>query len=63
MGQADRHAGIGLPTATTLLSALFPGSHVIIDRRATKAAIGRGKRGRGLASIGLLAEYGLANSH
>ena len=34
--------GVGVPTATTLLSALFPCSHVIIDTRATRAAIGVG---------------------
>jgi hypothetical protein len=32
--------GVGVPTATTLLSALWPGSHVIIDKRAMRAAIG-----------------------
>jgi len=35
-----------VPTATTLLSALFPGSHVIIDTRATRAAIGVGTGAR-----------------
>jgi hypothetical protein len=32
--------GFGVPTASTLLSALWPGSHVIVDRRAERAAIG-----------------------
>ncbi|HVX21285.1 MAG TPA: hypothetical protein VHB02_08055 [Acidimicrobiales bacterium] len=34
--------GIGVPTATTLLSALWPGHHVIIDRRDVTAAVGLG---------------------
>jgi hypothetical protein len=32
--------GIGVATATTVLSALWPGSHVIADRRDMVAAIG-----------------------
>ncbi len=32
--------GIGIATATTLMSALWPGTHVIIDRRAWTAAVG-----------------------
>lgn len=32
--------GLGVATATTLLSALWPGKHVIIDRRAWAAAVG-----------------------
>ena len=32
--------GLGVPTASTMLSALWPGSHVIVDRRAACAAIG-----------------------
>jgi hypothetical protein len=33
-------SGLGVPTATTLLSALWPGYHVIIDIRASRAAVG-----------------------
>lgn len=32
--------GFDVPTATTLLSAVWPGQHVIIDRRDTVAAVG-----------------------
>jgi hypothetical protein len=32
--------GLGVPTATTLLSALWPSYHVIIDVRAFRAAVG-----------------------
>lgn len=34
--------GLGVPTATTVLSALWPNRHVIIDRRDTTAAVGLG---------------------
>jgi hypothetical protein len=36
--------GLGVPTATTLLSALWPGHHTIIDRRDITAAVGLGRR-------------------
>lgn len=32
--------GFGVPTASTLLSALWPGSHAVIDRFAFRAAVG-----------------------
>jgi hypothetical protein len=32
--------GLGVPTATTLLSALWPGYHIIIDIRDGRAAVG-----------------------
>lgn len=32
--------GLGVPTATTLLSAVWPGYHVILDRRDAVAAVG-----------------------
>jgi hypothetical protein len=34
--------GLGVPTATTLLAALWPARHVIIDVRDTRAALGLG---------------------
>lgn len=34
--------GLGVPTATTVLSALWPSRHVIIDTRDTRAALGLG---------------------
>jgi len=38
----DAVRGLGVPTATTLLSALWPGRHVIVDVRTTRAAVGLG---------------------
>jgi hypothetical protein len=38
----DGIKGLGVPTATTLLSALWPGSHMILDRRDIRAAVGIG---------------------
>jgi hypothetical protein len=35
-----RVPGLGVPTATTLLSALWPGHHVIIDIRDSRASVG-----------------------
>ena len=48
-------AGLHVPTATTLLSALWPGYHVIIDWTDTDAAVG-------LDAAGLLVREGLDNA-
>jgi len=37
--QLEQLTGIKAPTATTLLSALWPGEHVILDRRDLRAAV------------------------
>lgn len=44
--------GLGVATATTLLSALWPGEHVVIDRFAWSAAVGR-RASEGLNSRGI----------
>ncbi|CAN5881785.1 hypothetical protein BH24ACT15_BH24ACT15_05340 [soil metagenome] len=40
-GLEDNTRGLGVATTTTLLSALWPGHHVVIDQRALRAAIAR----------------------
>ncbi|MDX6584605.1 MAG: hypothetical protein QOI10_3789 [Solirubrobacterales bacterium] len=49
--------GLGVATATTLLSALWPGEHVIIDRLAWRAAVGL-RASEGLSSRGVAPESG-----